>query len=396
MGLNAHQIHQIMSQADGSSLELAQAVSSNVSRQYGDLERQVRELSQMIAAGWQGNAAHAAQAGTTPLSTMVASAQGELGIHQKALGDQQRAVGDARKAVVPVAADPPQNNIFNEMCPFHTDLDERIDNYNNGAHTNVAAYNTYVQSSGSNGSTIPSSFPGVAPDGSNVTVTAPDQGGSTSGGWGSTPYSGTGGGTTRSSSAGSGAAPRVGGGAGPAGAGGWTGTPGAGGLRTDAAQWAGSPGTGGPGTGGPAGWGPGAGGPGSPAGNSPGFGPLSGGFGGVGGTEGGFGARGGAGSARFGSGAGAGGAGGSGRGGPGAGNAMSAAEEQAMGRGAAARGMAGAAEARGAGGGPMGAGGRGGKGEEDGEHRSASYLVGDRSDELAGELPLTAPPVIGE
>jgi hypothetical protein len=43
-----------------------------------------------------------------------------------------------------------------------------------------------------------------------------------------------------------------------------------------------------------------------------------------------------------------------------------------------------------------GTGGRGGKGEGDGEHRAASYLVGDRSDEFAGDLPLTAPPVIGE
>ncbi|GDY30653.1 hypothetical protein [Gandjariella thermophila] len=393
MGLKADEIYQKMSQADASSLDMAKASAQSAAAHYSDLEQQVRELSQMIAAGWQGNAAQAAQAGTTPLSTMVASAHGELAIHQKALADQQEAVNTVKGAVQPVPAEPPHNNLLNEMTPWHTDLDTQIDNYNNTANANTAAYNTYVQSSSSNGSAMPSSFPGVAPDGSNVTVTAPDQGGGTSGGWSGTPYAGAGGGTTRTSSAGWGGSPRAGGSAAPIG--GWTGSPGAGSLRTDAAQWAGGPNVGGPG-GGPASWGPNTGGPGGPGENPAAFGPFGGGpLGGVGEPEGGFGGRGGAGSARFGAGAGAGGAGSSGRGAPGAGNTMGA-QEEAMGRAAAARGMAGAAGARGAAGGPMGMGGRGGKGEEDGEHRSASYLVGDRSSELAGDLPLTAPPVIGE
>jgi hypothetical protein len=391
MGLNAHEIHQIMSQADASSLGDVQRVSNSLWDQYSNLEQQVSELSSMIAAGWHGNAAQAAQAGTTPLSTMTTSAQNALAEHHNALIGQQGAVATVKSSVVPVDATPPQNSVLNELTPWHTDLDKQIDNYNSGSHTNVAAYNTYVQSSSDNGSAIPSSFPGVAPDGSNVTVTAPDQGGSTSGGWGGTPYSGTGGGTTRTSVAGWSGSPGVGGGA--TGTGGWTSPPGAGGLRTDAAQWVNGPDAGRAGPSGPTAWGPNVGGP---PGNSPTFGPVSGGFTG-GQTEGGLGSRGGAGSARFGSGAGAGSAGGSGRGTPGAGNAVGAAEEQALGRAAAGRGMAGAAGARGAAGGPMGGtGGRGGKGEGDGEHRAASYLVGDRSDEFAGDLPLTAPPVIGE
>jgi hypothetical protein len=392
MGLKADEIYQKMSRADASSLDLAKASAQDATAHYRDVEQQVRELSQMIAAGWQGNAAQAAQAGTTPLSTMVSSASGELSLHQKALADQQEAVGKAKAAVLPVDAEPPHNNILNEMIPWGTSLDHKIDDYNNRASGNTRVYNTYVQASASNGSAMPSSFPGVAPDGSNVTVTAPEQGGSPSGEWGGAPYSG-GGGTTRTSSAGRSGGRGIHRGV-PAGAGG--GAPGAGGMRTDPSQWAGGPGGGGPGTGGPAGWGPAAGRPGGPGGAPAAFGPLGGVPGGAGEPGGGFGGRGGAGSARFGSGASAGGAGGSGRGGPSSGSATGTAEEAAMGRAAGAQGMAGAAGARGAAGGPTGMGGRGGKGEEDGEHRAASYLVGDRSDELAGELPLTAPPVIGE
>jgi hypothetical protein len=41
--------------------------------------------------------------------------------------------------------------------------------------------------------------------------------------------------------------------------------------------------------------------------------------------------------------------------------------------------------------------GRGGRGEEDGEHRSASYLVNaDNGNEIVGDLGKVAPPVIGE
>lgn len=45
---------------------------------------------------------------------------------------------------------------------------------------------------------------------------------------------------------------------------------------------------------------------------------------------------------------------------------------------------------------PMG-GGRGGGGKGDEEHETASYLISeDNGNEIVGELPKTAPPVIGE
>jgi len=57
-------------------------------------------------------------------------------------------------------------------------------------------------------------------------------------------------------------------------------------------------------------------------------------------------------------------------------------------------GRAGAPGAPGVGGVAGGA-GRGGRKGEDTEHKSATYLRDDYSDEIVGELPSTAPPVIG-
>ncbi|MGH3625538.1 MAG: PPE domain-containing protein, partial [Sciscionella sp.] len=58
-------------------------------------------------------------------------------------------------------------------------------------------------------------------------------------------------------------------------------------------------------------------------------------------------------------------------------------------------GSAGATGRTGPGGMPLG--GRGGKGGDDEEHQLASYLVTeDNGSEIVGDVPMTAPPVIGE
>lgn len=114
---------------------------------------------------------------------------------------------------------------------------------------------------------------------------------------------------------------------------------------------------------------------------SGGFGSGAGGAGSARGS-GNFGGSGGAGGARSGAGAPEGGAR------SGIGNAA-AAEEAAM-----RRGMSGARGAGGMGGMPVGA---GAKGDDDKEHQRPSYLVEPDPDDLfGGDLPPTAPPVIGE
>lgn len=162
-------------------------------------------------------------------------------------------------------------------------------------------------------------------------------------------------------------------------------------ATTSAAALDGAPGAGGLGAGGNAGNG-GAGHGGAGAGAAGGM-PMGGmPMGGMGGGMGGDIERSGRG---FGGGMrGAGqGAAGSGMGGARSGAGGLAGEGGLGGRGAA--GSAGGAGGRG-GGAPMG-GGRGAKGEDDAEHQTASYLVNeDNGSEIVGDLPLTAPPVIGE
>src|SRR5437588_11202848 len=122
MGLSAHDIHQLMSQADSSSLTSAHRAAHNVTMRYRDLEGRLRSLSEKIAAGWQGNAAQAAQAGATPLTNMLTAAQGAVGTCRESLTQQGFAVDNVRSSVQPVAAEPPHNNVINALTPWHTDL----------------------------------------------------------------------------------------------------------------------------------------------------------------------------------------------------------------------------------------------------------------------------------
>jgi hypothetical protein len=133
--------------------------------------------------------------------------------------------------------------------------------------------------------------------------------------------------------------------------------------------------------------------PGPAAGFGPGGGPANSGSGfGPGGVAFGPGAGG------LGSGGSRGGGAGSQPSGPGTRSGATAmpAEEGVTSAGAGRPG-AGGAGGPGAAGGPMGAGARGGRGEADKERRSAAYLVDEQhGNVIVGDLPLTAPPVIGE
>ncbi|WP_158882164.1 hypothetical protein [Amycolatopsis anabasis] len=135
-------------------------------------------------------------------------------------------------------------------------------------------------------------------------------------------------------------------------------------------------------------------------GPAPGFGPNGGGAGGdfgagTFGPGGGYVPSGGLGSGS-GGGPGAGGPGSGGAGGPGrTGSALPGGGPGAPGQPGAGGGPGSGRGAPGMGGGGMG-GGKGGQGEEDAEHRTASYLQESDPDEIFGTDQRTAPPVIGE
>lgn len=135
--------------------------------------------------------------------------------------------------------------------------------------------------------------------------------------------------------------------------------------------------------------------PGGPNGPGGPGGPNGRGTGGPGGTGGG---RGGGGGGGLGGAAAARGAGGPGGMGSGFGGAAGVAGEQGRGAGGFGPAGAGAAGAGGRGAAGMGAGGMGagagrGQGEEDKEHKSASYL--EETEDIFGDGTMVAPPVIG-
>lgn len=127
------------------------------------------------------------------------------------------------------------------------------------------------------------------------------------------------------------------------------------------------------------------------------FGGFGGGFGAGGGSgagRGGLGAGGGSGPGQGGSGQGGSGQGGPGRGGSTGAGPRSGATGAGESGGAGRAGAGGGAGGRGPGGMPMG--GRGGRKQEDEEHETPSYLINENNgNKIVGDLPPTAPPVIG-
>lgn len=392
----------------------AQVAASKLEQLHTGLVDRINSLSSRMDAAWQGNAAQAAVSGAHPLKTSLDQSATDLLMAKSYMTHQSTAYATAASKVQPVPTGDavPHNNFGNEITPWHTDLDTKIANYNSLVDGNKAAYTAYNTSSDTNGKAIPQQYGTLNTSAASIQMEPTRN--TPSGSYGG--YSGSTGGGGYSGGPGSYTGPRYqppqpiqGGPTGP-GTGpqpqpipGGPGQPPVNPTPIIGNDPVGAgPGLPGPGGGGstPPGFNPGGGS--GPGGNGPGgggtfgggFGP-GGGFGGAGGGDsaGGSGGRGGRG-VGFG---GVDGEGGSGqRGGsrgPGGGFGPGS-EEGAMGRGGRG-GAPGRPGAPGAGG--MGAGrGAGAKGEEDGEHRSASYLESDYSDEIIGDLGMTAPPVIGE
>jgi hypothetical protein len=380
---------------------------------YQECETHARNAQAALRDGWKGSAAEAVQQTMTPIVTTVAAFHQHATTRQNSYGSQIPLWDHTKNSVVLVPKDPPQANplmlsmAVNPMTAGPAamnafDTDRHITTYQHNAQQNQQAFNTYQPPTQQNAATIPQQ-PGPVDTGRSDTGTTPPPPG---GGVQPPPRTawrpGSGGGST--------GGPGGTSGGGHVGSGGdWTPLPGTPGY-TGPGDSTGAAGylpptttlpaagtfdpTGGP-TGGGADYRPdGRFGPAFGPGGGAGYGPEEG-SGSVFGTGGGRGA----GSGRFGAGAGADGgrfSSGAGAGTRGPGNAAgAAAEEEGVLRRGGVAGRPGAAGAPGAGG--MGAGGRGGRGEEDREHRSAAYLVSeDNGNEIVGNIPLTAPPVIGE
>ncbi|MFI9384969.1 WXG100 family type VII secretion target [Kutzneria sp. NPDC052558] len=407
-GLGPGDIHNAVTAGPGTgSTQDAQRASAALAKTHLDRITDVAALKASLGSAWSGDASEAAQSGTGPLEDYLKTAQTALSTHQDLLSRQTDSFHVANNSVHDIPNDPPSASVMDVLSDASGvslitggGYMNKVQDWSDKAHANVAAYNSYANASTYNHNGLPTDY--GTPGGSTSDIAlAPtqtqtgDTGVDGPGGSGRHVVPNTGGGPGApgwSPSLGGGAGGVAGGGSGPGGSGG-PGTPGypGGGGSTNTQGWPGGqsyPGGGGlnpPGGGSGSGLGPGSGGV---DGFGGAFGPL--GSGGAGASAGGAGARG------FRSGAGGVGGTGSSGGQAGAGNRAGVGGVGEGGPGAAAAaGRPGAAGAAGASGMAGGGAGRGGRKEEDREHKSAAYLEDDYSDELVGKLPPTVPPVIG-
>ena len=412
-------IHSALTQGPGTgSFQDARAASTELAQSHQDRENQAMALVMKMGAAWTGDASEAARAGAAPLLQAFRDGQQALTTHQDLMGRQADSFGLAKTSVHDVPNEPPSAS-FGDMLSDASGASlftgggylNKVQDWADKANANVAAYGSYANASTYNQSNMPHEYGDPSGTASDVALAQqqPGPGDHGPGGPGGISGPGSTGSTTHPAShygGDPGVSTRTPSGVGTPGpgAGGLPGsgtTPGYGGGPTNTQGWqGGSPSPVGwptPGSGGQS-WGSGGAGGGFPGAVGVPFGaPGGGGFDGGGfdggGTAGG-GATGGTRGIRAGGMAGAGASGAAeSQAGPGA--RAGAGGTGASGPGAAvATGRPGVPGAPGAGGMAGGA-GRGGRKEEDQEHSSAAYLEDDYSDELIGELPRTAPPVIG-
>ncbi|MGH3435705.1 MAG: WXG100 family type VII secretion target [Sciscionella sp.] len=361
-----------------------------------------------LAAGIQGSAGDAAMQSIEPLAQSFSDTHDALDKHAKALTAQAGSFDDSAGKLKPMdAAKAPDKSIWDSVTPWDTDTEDKINQWNSSNDHNKTVFKGYGAATNGNANELPGAYQAGQFATSNVEIYNPKHtggGGNSNSGGGGDAGSGGGsysdGGSVPGGYSGgnhggrTGAAPS---GGVPGGAPAPYGSTGASSYTGPDPSLGGVGGVGGIGPGAGASSNPGAGGPGGmPMGGAGGFG--SGGVSGGSSGAGGFGAGGRSGAGGLGAGGGAAGARGTGGVGGGA-RSGAAAGQPASARGAGAGAAEAAPGARGASGRSgmgMGPRGGGGKGGEDAEHSTASYLVDeDNGNQIVGELPMTAPPVIG-
>ncbi|MGH3436188.1 MAG: PPE domain-containing protein [Sciscionella sp.] len=393
------------------SYQGTQQSMQELSKSYGTIADHVNAAQRALSSGgWQGSAAQAAQAAIAPMAGKFERLATSAKTTDAALGDQTGSFHTTKSKVIKVPAHPPSGGGLSALSNPAAMVqgvvaDAAVAQYQSGTHANQDAYGGYQPPTSSQASALPKAQATSAtpPPDQAVTPGRVDPGHTYSGRSSQSYTQGgvnhwTGSGQTHSQAV----TPQAN-------------VPTHTGVNPPAAHAPGNLPYGGtnaqsytppvPGQGGglPGGQGTDAP-PGSPSGGAPGPGggfAATSGFGpggpaaGASGTGAGGRSFGGSGSARGVPGAsesapGSGGRAGASGGGRSAAGALSGEES-------AAAGARGATGRPGAGGIARGMGGaRGGKGGEDSEHTTASYLQRNREDELIGEMPLTAPPVIGE
>jgi hypothetical protein len=164
VSLDAHQIYVRITGGHGpNSLVEAHEAASKLSTNFAERANQIAAARGAAAGAWQGNAADAADAATTPLADSFALAQQQLAANSQALNTEVAAFDHIRSQVEFVPATPPQSGIANSANPFQTDVDAAINEYNAKAAKNVQLYEAYSAETAAARSQVPQSYAQPAP-----------------------------------------------------------------------------------------------------------------------------------------------------------------------------------------------------------------------------------------
>ncbi|GLY49142.1 hypothetical protein [Lentzea sp. NBRC 102530] len=397
--------------------QIAADKAKELEKSYVLIESRLKKVGETLGEAWTGASADAAQAAANPINQAMIQMQDALRQADHSISNQVYQFNHNKGQLKNMPASKPDTNLYDDLTPWDTDTEDKINAYNKEEEYNRNVYREFQSASNTNRGELPKEFPGVVADTLNVEVIKENGGGDDDKKWNKnvdqtrSSTSSTSSTTSTQSTIGTGwTVPTTNGdntntswvdntnpsntnNTGRPIVDNLTGKPPVGSV-IDRPPTTGLPpvgvpvrpniggpnGTGGGrGTGGPGGAGGGRFGGGGGAG---GMGGGAGKFGGAGGIGGGMGSAGSAGSAGQQPGGKAGVFGGMG--------------ETAAGGGArgGAAGAAGRAGAAGMGG--MGGHGAKGQGEDDLEHKSADYLITEENtNEIIGDMPMVAPPTIG-
>ena len=183
-GYTATQIYQMLHSGPGTTgiYHATDGAGTQLSTQ-DDLNNQIVQLNNKMAASWNGVAADQAQAGAMPLAGAAQDATSSLALHQDVMTQQAEAFTTARNSVTNVPAQMPNNTMNDVLAAFGDTgpLDDQITQYNNSSQNNVQVYQTYAQQSALTEASVPQSYGTIPVSNATITVVPPSSTGASGG-----------------------------------------------------------------------------------------------------------------------------------------------------------------------------------------------------------------------
>lgn len=133
------------------SLEEARTAGADQARSQTQLHDGTRDVMTALESAWTGDAADAARAKLQPLADSSTSASASLERNSGLTQTQLDQFVSLRNSLDPeVATDPPTTGTYDDLTPWDTDTEDKVNQYNQKAQANLERYNAYNNQSNSN------------------------------------------------------------------------------------------------------------------------------------------------------------------------------------------------------------------------------------------------------